>query len=894
MLHIGPRITTRQRAEAVSGFTASFSAQIVHDAASGPLGLVTIMGAQGAITIVGGEIFGVPGTNGGLFTVTESAGFIVLDFDRNGLGDTLLQGESTFTSLEITLSDTVTTRPVSLNVSIARVNTAPVASMALPDLNADLGVAISPADLSVDFLDPGDSMSFTAAGLPAGLVVSGAGLLTGTPTEPVTAELVNVIATDSIGQQATSSFQITVTSAQTESTDPNVNSIGTDGWRVDYTAPGTFDPVGDPRYVVAERNGFDATGNGVSVSDALLLTTRVREPYPNQASLTAGDVAMSDFVYSSDVVAGVTNSSTRAYPSPQAMWLNHDREHSTKATYTVRLAVAHAHARNGRPVASVGFTATDETGNSTTVNVSAMSVITYAGSGLSVPHFAANLDLSGLVQGELVTVDATIYPWVGDAFTISTDADSYPSPNLTILTFLNDRTGGYGTAYAYVDGVGASPAVSSDPVAAQTTAFATVSAAASAIQSFNSGTYGRANASGGIIRLEPGVHTHSSFSATAVGELPLVVEAADPAQTASTIYQDAGSSSSNGIPDRLKLRNVTIRRNATGSVIFLDNSATSGSENMLITEGCMWDDNGLGPSWGAWVYRVGRFWNIDCDGDNCAQSAIFSSVFKTVIGIGSGNGSIQTATYHAAGCKDLNGTFEGNVATTHRPASVGDFAGWCHIGQGVNAERCVNFEDRNIGSRGAAIVGCVLEQYGGTFGPCLYIGGDGDVSPIENVTLHCNTSVGSRSNLAYQDTGSVRVDKTLTQRFCVHQSRNTKSDVFATNGNLVGNWPVIFQVGCAANSVLEASAAGDVPGVGSWLGEIASIDEANGTSAVPLDPDWLDDRSISGAGGGNGLYVPGAGTALPTIPAGLAPYSHDQLGTPVANDGSAYAGALQP
>ena len=320
-----------------------------------------------------------------------------------------------------------------------------------------------------------------------------------------------------------------------------------------------------------------------------------------------------------------------------------------------------------------------------------MSVIAYSGSGLSVPHFSGHLDLSGLMQGELVTVDATIYPWVGDAFTISVDADPYPSPNLTVLTFLNDRTGGYGTAYAYVDAVGASPAVSADPVSARTTPYATVAAAAAAIQSFNSGTFGRANASGGVIRLEPGVHTHANFSATVVGDVPLVLEAVDPAQTATTIYQDAGSSSSNGIPDRLKLRNITIRRNASGSVIFLDNSATTGSENMLITEGCTWDDNGSGPSWSAWVYRVGRFWNIDCGGVDCAHSAIFSSVFKTVIAIGSGNGSVQSATYHAAGCKDLNGTFEINSVVAHRPASVGDFVGWCHIGQGVNSERCINF-----------------------------------------------------------------------------------------------------------------------------------------------------------------------------------------------------------
>lgn len=336
-----------------------------------------------------------------------------------------------------------------------------------------------------------------------------------------------------------------------------------------------------------------------------------------------------------------------------------------------------------------------------------------------------------------------------------------------------------------------------------------------------------------------------------------------------------------------------MRRNASGNAIFLDSSATSGSENFLITEACIWDDNGFGPSWGAWLYRVGRFWNIDCSGVDCGQSDTFSSVFKTAIAIGSAGGSIQAGTYHAVGCRDLSGKFEINAVASNRPASAGDFLGWCHIGQSVNSERCVNFEDQFIGDRGAAVVGCVLEQYGGTTGPCLYISADGDLSSVNNINLQCNTVVGSRSNLAYQDTGTTRVDKVLYQRFCVHESRNTKTDVFGTNSNLVGNWPVSFQVGSVANSALSGSAGGDVPGVGIWLGEIAGIGDLHGTTSAPLDPDWLDDQSVSGGGTGNGLYVPGASSALPLIPAGSAPYSHDQLGKLVAGDGSARIGALQ-
>ncbi|MGD1924405.1 MAG: putative Ig domain-containing protein [Paracoccaceae bacterium] len=896
MLHFGSRITQRPRGVAVSNFNAAFSAQVAHDVTEGPLGFVQISEAAGAIGLPDGEVFDAPGSGGGLFTVTESSGFILVAFDRDGLGDAFLQGDSRATSFSVRITDGVSTRTVPLTVTVRRANTAPVAAGALPDLTLERDVTIAATDLSSDFSDSGDTMSFAADGLPTGLSLSGAGILTGTPIAQVSGQIVTITATDSIGQTAQSAFQITVQATQTATTDPNVTEISVEGWRASYTAPIAFDPVSDPRHVIVGRPGFDDFGAPTTVSDALLLMTRIRDTYPNQSSLTANDVALNEFIYAGDTVQGVVNNSTRAYPKPQAMWLNHDREWATGSTHTVRLAVAHAHARAGRPVTLVRFTATDESGNSTTELVSDTSVISYAATGLSVPHFEANLDLTTLNQGELVTVDATIFPWIGDPFTISTDADPYPSSNLTVLTFLNDRTGGFGTVYAYVEaGAGAGAAVNADPVVAATTPFATVPAAAAAIQSHNAATFGRSNASGGVIRLTAGTHQHTSFSSVAVGDIPLIVEAADPAAAATTIYQDRGSSVSNGITDKLVLRNLTLRRNSTSNVVFLDSAATSGSgsENMLVTQGCIWDDNGLGPSWGAWLYRVGRFWNIDCAGDDCGQGSVFSSVFKTMVAIGSGNGSIQSATYHAAGCKDLAGTFEINVAAAHRPDSVGEFLGWCHIGQGTNAERCVNFEDQVIGERGAAIVGCVLEQYGGVTGPCLYISADGDFSAIDNVVLHCNTVVGARSNLSYQDSGSVRIDKVLAQKFCVHEQRNTKSDVFGTNGALIGNWSVIHQVGCCGNSALIGSAGGDTVGVGSWLGEIEAFGDRHGTPAVPLNPDWADDRSFSGTALGDGLYAPGPSTELPVIPIGRAPYSHDQLGRPIASDGTAVIGALQ-
>ncbi|MEM7422129.1 MAG: putative Ig domain-containing protein [Pseudomonadota bacterium] len=894
MLHLGTRLTG-VGVGAQSGLRGSFSATIAYDAVSGPLGNISIVDNAGPVSLVGGNLTGAAGSAGGAFDVTAASGSVHVSFDRAGLGDDFVQGQSTQTTLALTLSDGQSVASVTLGVTIQRVNTVPLAAAALPDLVLDHGAAMTPADLSVGFSDPGDILTFSATGLPDGLSLSPGGLLTGAPTVTGGPWTVTVAALDSAGQAATSGFDIRVDGIVAATTDPNVVSINPNGWSATYTSPTSFDPVAEPRHVVVGRAGFDAAGTPVTLTEPVALMTRVREAWPNQGSLTADEVALSEFIYSGDTIDGVPNTSTRAAPHPQAMWLNPDLECAKSETHVVRLAVAHAAARSGRPVAAVRFTATDQSGNTVGTTVSSMSVMQYTASGKSVPHFEGALDFSALAQGDLITVDATLYPWVGSAFTISADADVYPSPNLTVLKVLNDRTGAYGTVYAYVDGTGsAAPAVNADAGVAETAPFATIAAAAAAISAHNAAVHGRSNASGGIIRLLEGVHTHASFSSTAVGEIPLVVEAADPGLKATTVLQDAGSSTSNGCPDKLVLRNLTLRRQATGNAIFLDNAAVLGGDNMLVVEGCVWDDNGFGASWGAWLYRVGRFWNIDNAGDDCGQCVSFSSVFKTAISIGSAEGSIRTATYHAAGCRDLDGTFTSNAAVSNRPASVGDLLGWSHVAQSTNGVRCVSIADRAVGPRGAAVVGCVVEHYGGTTAQCFFISADSDTTAAENVTLLCNTAVGSRTNLLYQDAGTARVDKSMTQRFCVHEGRNTKSDVFAGQTALTGNWPVIYQVSHRANAAIAASANSDQPGIGSWLGEITALDDSNGTSAAPLEPDWADDRSFSGTATGNGDYTPGPAHQLPAIPLGLAPYPVDLAGRTIANDGSAVIGALQP
>ncbi len=490
----------------------------------------------------------------------------------------------------------------------------------------------------------------------------------------------------------------------------NLERILSDGWRGVYRE--SHDPAAEPEMFTVSRRGFDANANPTRHEDLVNITTRVRLPYPDQALITDDQVALSDFIYAGDVVGDVVNNSSRVYPKPVAMWLNHDREHAKTAMHTLRLAVAHAHAREGRPVAAVKFIATDGV-NTVEQVISTMTAMRFDASGLTVPHFAADLDLSQLTQGAVLILDAVIYPWVGDAFTISVDADSYPSPNLTTLRLLNDRAGDYGTVYAYVDGVAGNDATalaSASATSAALTPFAGIPAAVTAIRAFNASAFGRTNdAGGGVVRLVSGLHSFGAFKSQGSSvDVPLIIEAADPSERENTVLSDGGSSTFNGIPATLKLRNITLRK-IGGSVVFLDSGANSAS-SLFVTEGCIWDANNT-SNYSAWVYRVGRFFQTNCAigaGGDPRQGNYFSTEATMVTAVGC-ESCAGTITYQAAGCSDVP-EFTLRAATGSRPDMTGLFLGWNIFTNGTTNNPLINI-GAPIGPRGVAFVGNIVESW---------------------------------------------------------------------------------------------------------------------------------------------------------------------------------------
>lgn len=710
--------------------------------------------------------------------------------------------------------------------------------------------------------------------------------------------------------------------------------INADGWSADVTIKGWGSYVGSVTY----DDGLDASNEATAATPTISTTSKSwtsggvettvgrtiygRTPVRNPGLTTldeadvAGDlvvrVALSHFVYADDTLGAFsfpagwanngstdngpssgtcTSSSTRAYEKPIAHWLNHDLDWATSSSYTVKMVATHAHAQQGQGVRAITFTATDSSLNTASVTVSAESLQSYTASGLSCPCYSGALDFSSLTAGEMVTIDATIYPWVGDAFVVSTDADAYPSPNLCVLKVLNDYDGSYGTVYAYVDGVGGSGAVSETPSTAATTPFDTVANAAAAIQTYNNSNFSRNNVSGGVIRLTATTHTHSSFSARAVGEIPLRIEASNPANKATTIYQDAGSSTFNSVCDWLKFKDITIQR--TGNYVFLDNGASAVEDFGLIFENVSFAANGQ-SAYDAWIYKAGRVWANNVSGDDIGSLGSYSTNHKNLRCFGSDYpGLFSSKTYAAVACVDNNAKAIKPAGDASNDQGVGVLWGWSRLSNPSDTSIC-SLTDI-VGDRGAALVGCTVEKVNGTTQQALAFSADGNTNAVSNILDISNTVIGSRSNWLYQDTGTATIYKQGISRFSVHELWNVKSDLFPTiSDQRFGNWTEIYHVGHTRASLLRGSNGDDVPGDNSWVGQISGLGYSVGTDASPINPDWLDDASESGSGLGDGDYRPGASTELIQIPAGQAPFSYDQNGEALSDDGTDYVGALQP
>jgi hypothetical protein len=260
--------------------------------------------------------------------------------------------------------------------------------------------------------------------------------------------------------------------------DTAITSARADSWSVAYTAPPTMDSAGSPRYLALSRPGYSSACVATSHLETLVLTKRVRQPYPAQASLDASRVALSDYVYATDtIIGGATNAAVEVSPKPIAKWALPGHRVVGNGL-RLELVAAHRNARSRSQIACVEFRATDGTVTVTQI-VSVPSVLGHAGDLNAVVGYACDLDITALSEGP-ITASARVFPWIGDTASVLNSADQVAVREFRPQVFLKNVALATNPIFIYVNattGNDASGVVSTTAATAEAAPCATAAGA---------------------------------------------------------------------------------------------------------------------------------------------------------------------------------------------------------------------------------------------------------------------------------------------------------------------------------------------------------------------------------------------------------------------------------
>lgn len=635
-------------------------------------------------------------------------------------------------------------------------------------------------------------------------------------------------------------------------------SVGANGWSVSYATPPAF---ATPETFRVSRQGFDTSGAAVTISEDLACTKRIRQPYPAQASLTADQVALSDYIYSTDTISGAVNASAEASPKPICNWVMPDRL-VVGNTVHLEIVAFHRNARSREQVACVEFSATD--GTTTVVQkVSTSAISTRGGDANPVIVYQCDLDISTLTARPSITVNAKVYPWIGGAASVANSADNAVEREFSPRTFRRD-TAAQRVAYvrtATNGGNDTTGVVSTVPATASALPFATVLAAINALHT-----------AGGV--------DGATIYIGADGGTPFVLGSPAATRTQShsvlTITREAGVARANA---RVSFGAASFRPRlgaANGWLRFFDVGIVRTGTSTIVGES-------------ASTLRT----QIDnCSFDNASNNAAFLSLnhgyyYGTVFS-GMTASPLNAATYEhriIRGCT-VNAIYPegwlvvgcsfasmlGAVVYGTRSASGSIFA--------YNQVRGVSATSGAINIAGsadvtqAAVVQNLFEVISATTAQAIAVSADGAAGNTSHIVLHHNTVTGfnlvGRQNIFYDEGATARTNKLMSVRGNIWCQINTKSDVFrgtveagADASARVGNWAFEYAVGCDGEFSQFIDASGG--GIGSsFAQDYAPLSAKIGTSAtVRQDPLFTAYQGVTSgptAGAGGGTYTLQAGS----------------------------------
>jgi hypothetical protein len=679
-----------------------------------------------------------------------------------------------------------------------------------------------------------------------------------------------------------------------------LTALAADGWQATYagTPPST---VIESWFDNISRQGYTTSGATTTYNDRIHVTRRVRQAYPNQASFTTDTVAISEKLYSTDTIAGVTNNSTAVSPKPIANWALYDRT-VVANSITVEVVAAHYNGRNNSQVACVVFRATDGT---TTVEttVSATTVSGRSSDQNAVLVYSGTLDITSLNSG-VITVNAKVYPWIGAAASVLDSADQSNRREFSPRYYLKDATRANNPPYAYVTSAGndGTGVWSTTAATAEASPFLTVQGAilAAAAQmpagDYLTGTGTSRPIDGGIIRVGSGTVVLGATGSSRPQVLGAVVVTRDPNVARADSILSFGTTAW-----RPRLGVGTLDAAVTeGAIVFRDISLTRTGTSTLNGEAgtqldIIFDDvslDGNSNSGTLFSNSHGRAYGLVVT--DCASTTILSPgtlEWRCLRGVsGDADASIEGWLILGSWLERVQVLSRGTRTQSGSIIAFNTFPKLQHtaatLAQGATED-----------VTGLVIVQNLFEYVGTSNVSTLRISGDGNAGDITHLIHVHNTYTGfddiGRWNMLYNETAAdPRTHTFIRSAGNITPSVNTKHDVFFTDGTRTQSWEYVYGVGCIGEFAMYANAGSggqgfsqEYPGLLSFIGTSDSVPED------PLFTDYQGTTSGPTAGAGNGDYTLQSGSpAAERVSVGLL--SHDLAGvarpTPILGNTATY------
>lgn len=735
-----------------------------------------------------------------------------------------------------------------------------------------------------------------------------------------------------------STFSMTL--ADTTSIDPQ-GGVGMNGsgWVAIVVLPGVTNTAltcdATQLTLTISDPGYTSLGVLTTIVRTIKGTVALRRSYPNgnnKLITTSGGnltlyISLDDWIYSGSTVTsavitstfypGATtgkssssiNLSTRAYTKPLFGW-NQAQQLSSGATFDVESVAFHRHLKAGRMVACIEYSATD--GSNTTASVFAsapqLSAVTKQG---NIPEvYAGTLNVAGLTQGVICTVNAKVYPWLGDASAVldlNITGTAWPTTlPQTKLRFLCDRTGAYGGGYAYVKSGAISGVVSSVTAVARATPYPTITAAVAAMQVWNNANKAHNDVGGGFIRLmdNAGAAQSHGIDATGVtaGLTYLTVEP-DPLNVgAITVF-------GNGLcqmPTLMKWRNMAASSVlSTGAWIFVGQDA---GRDILHLDGITFDTTNSGQ---VMIY-YGSYYLTNVTNTGGYLDMAPNSSTLTSVALGSGNIDNGTGWFDYSQKVMIGSRLTEYIISVEGKVTADGDAGRIIYNNRIQGAQVENLTAFTL-NKGWANIQNLYERVAVGGARCMNYFSDGDLTTVDNYLDIYNTAIGERCSRMYNDAPAhgivlYGVEKYGVSKYTIIDNYNIKTDTFNVGTGAPGNMAYVNSVGNVGNISLFGAVNrantdqphndnADVPYLGNvWLSNsVPNVTFPGGTqaAAMALFTNYTVQPQGTPVKGGNYQPLVGAIILKNRVPVGYAGLKYDIAGQLRKNDGTGAAGAYE-